>query len=63
VGRRDQSRAEQIVQLLEHESNRIGSGKIIGHNLDLLKLSIVKKFLNKIFEHEQQISDGLIDWL
>ncbi|CAF4720264.1 unnamed protein product [Rotaria sp. Silwood1] len=56
VGIRGQSRAEKIAQLLEHEAHIIGTGRIIGYDLDLSKLSIVKKFADKILEHEQHVN-------
>ncbi|CAF4824241.1 unnamed protein product, partial [Rotaria sp. Silwood2] len=56
VGIRGHSRAEEIAQLLEHEAHTIGNGKIIGYDLDLSKLSTVKKFADKILEHEQHVN-------
>ncbi|CAF2555728.1 unnamed protein product [Rotaria sp. Silwood2] len=56
VGIRGHSRAEEIAQLLEHEAHTIGTGKIIGYDLDLSKLSSVKKFADKILEHEQHVN-------
>jgi NAD(P)-dependent dehydrogenase (short-subunit alcohol dehydrogenase family) len=56
VGIRVQSRAEQIAQTLESEAHIIGTGKIIGYDLDLSKLSVVKNFADKILEHEQHVN-------
>jgi NAD(P)-dependent dehydrogenase (short-subunit alcohol dehydrogenase family) len=55
VGIRGQNRAEEIVQALEREAHVIGTGKIIGYDLDLSNLSTVKHFADKILEHEQKV--------
>ncbi|CAF3390971.1 unnamed protein product, partial [Rotaria sp. Silwood2] len=56
IGIRGQSRADETAHLLEHEAHISGSGKIIGYDLDLAKLSSVKKFSDKILEHEQHVN-------
>lgn len=56
VGIRGQSRAEEVAQILEREAHVIGTGQIIGYNLDLSKLSVVKDFAVKILEHEDHVN-------
>ncbi len=56
VGIRGQSRAEQIAQVLEREAHVTSTGRIIGYDLDLSKLSVVKNFAEKILEHEQHVN-------
>lgn len=56
IGIRGESRAKEIAQSLEQEAHILHSGKIIGYDLDLSKLSSIKNFADKILEHEQRIN-------
>ncbi|CAF1110421.1 unnamed protein product [Rotaria sordida] len=56
LGIRDQNRAEQVAQDLESKANIIGTNKIIGYDLDLSNLSIVKNFAEKILKDEEYVN-------
>ena len=56
VGIRGESRAEQAAQELERQAHVIGTGNIIGYDLDLSNLSSVKHFADKILEDEQHVN-------
>ena len=56
VGVRGQSRAEQVAQEIESDAHVTGTNKVVGYHLDLSSLTIVKKFADRILEHERRVN-------
>ncbi|CAF0880871.1 unnamed protein product [Didymodactylos carnosus] len=54
VGIRGKSRSETTAESIRHEAN-VSDEKVIGYNLDLSDLSVVKAFADEILSHEERI--------